>query len=154
VAAETVDPLLQAWQVAWDGHALLHQPLDWFQANVFYPLPNSLAFSDALIGYTPAGLIGSGPKAALMRYDLLFVLSYALAFTGAYALARELGLGGAAPSSRARRLPTHRFALPSGRICTCCPVAGFRSRSRFCCADIGAGVRGGSSGDGPWRRGR
>jgi hypothetical protein len=93
VAAETVDPLLQAWQVAWDGHALLHQPLDWFQANVFYPLPNSLAFSDALIGYTPAGLIGSGPKAALMRYDLLFVLSYALAFTGAYALARELGLG-------------------------------------------------------------
>ncbi len=32
------DPLPQAWQVAWDGHALLHQPLHFFQANVFWPL--------------------------------------------------------------------------------------------------------------------
>src|SRR3954451_13764728 len=38
------DPLPQAWQVAWDGHALAHQPLDFFQANVFWPLKNSLAF--------------------------------------------------------------------------------------------------------------
>ena len=37
------DPLPQAWQIAWDGHALLHQPLDFFQANVFWPLKNSLA---------------------------------------------------------------------------------------------------------------
>src|SRR4051794_24240333 len=35
------DPLPQSWQVAWDGHALLHQPLDFFQANVFWPLKNS-----------------------------------------------------------------------------------------------------------------
>jgi hypothetical protein len=87
------DPLPQAWQVAWDGHALLHQPLDFFQANVFWPLKNSLAFSDALVGYAPAGLIGSGPHAAIVRYDLLFLFAYALAFLGAYLLARELGAG-------------------------------------------------------------
>src|SRR4051794_39147761 len=85
------DPLPQAWQVAWGGHALLHQPLDFFQANVFWPLKNSLAFSDALAGYSPAGLIGSGPHAAIVRYDLLFLFAYALAFFGAYLLARELG---------------------------------------------------------------
>ena len=84
------DPLPQAWQVAWDGHALAHQPLDFFQANVFWPLKNSLAFSDALAGYAPFGLIGSGPHAAVVRYDLLFLLAYALAFFGAYLLAREL----------------------------------------------------------------
>ncbi|MEA2423416.1 MAG: hypothetical protein QOF55_2515, partial [Thermoleophilaceae bacterium] len=67
------DPLPQAWQVAWDGHALLHQPLDFFQANVFWPLRNSLAFSDALVGYAPFGAIGSGPHAAIVRYDLLFL---------------------------------------------------------------------------------
>ena len=39
------DPLVQAWQVAWGGHALLHQPLDYFQANTFWPLKDSLAFS-------------------------------------------------------------------------------------------------------------
>src|SRR3954463_1585832 len=87
------DPLPQAWQVAWDGHALTHQPLDFFQANVFWPLKNSLAFSDALVGYAPFGLIGSGPHAAVVRYDLLFLFAYALAFFGAYLLARELGAG-------------------------------------------------------------
>src|SRR3954451_18659059 len=87
------DPLPQAWQVAWDGHALAHQPLDFFQANVFWRLKNSLAFSDALVGYAPFGLIGSGPHAAVVRYDLLFLFAYALAFFGAYLLARELGLG-------------------------------------------------------------
>jgi hypothetical protein len=87
------DPLVQAWQVAWDGHALASQPLDFFQANQFWPLDDSLAFSDALIGYAPAGLIGSGPEAAIARYDVLFLFAYALAFAGAYLLARELGLG-------------------------------------------------------------
>jgi hypothetical protein len=87
------DPLPQSWQVAWGGHALAHQPLDFFQSNQFWPLRDTLAFSDALIGYAPAGLIGSGPDAAAVRYDLLFLFAYALCFVGAYLLARELGLG-------------------------------------------------------------
>jgi hypothetical protein len=87
------DPLPQSWQVAWDGHALAHQPLDLFQSNQFWPLRDTLAFSDALAGYAPAGLLGSGPEAAVFRYDLLFLFAYALAFAGAYLLARELGLG-------------------------------------------------------------
>jgi hypothetical protein len=87
------DPIVQAWQVAWGGHALLHQPLDLFQANVFWPLRNTLAFSDALIGYAPAGVIGEGAHAAVVRYDLLFLLAYALAFAAPYLLARELGAG-------------------------------------------------------------
>ena len=84
------DPLPQAWQIAWDGHALLTQPLSFFQSNQFWPLNDTLAFSDALIGYTPAGMIGSGP-AAVARYDLLFLFAFALCFFGAYLLARELG---------------------------------------------------------------
>jgi hypothetical protein len=84
---------VQAWQVAWDGHALVNQPLEFFQANQFWPLDDTLAFSDALLGYAPAGLIGSGPEAAVVRYDLLFLFAYALAIVGAYLLARELGLG-------------------------------------------------------------
>src|SRR2546421_9965952 len=93
IAADPGDPLLQAWQVAWDGHALIHQPLHFFQANSFWPLRDSLAFSDALLGYTPAGLLGSGPAAAVVRYDLLFIGAIALAFAATYLLARELGAG-------------------------------------------------------------
>lgn len=87
------DPLAQAWQVAWGGHALLHQPLDFFQANQFWPYPDTLAFSDALVGYAPAGAIGSGPEAATARYTLLYLFAYSLAAFGAYLLARELGTG-------------------------------------------------------------
>src|SRR5215217_5760005 len=86
------DPLAEAWQPAWGGHALLHQPLLFFDANRFWPLKDSLAFGDALIGYAPTGIIGSGPHAAMVRYDLLFIFAYALAFFGAYLLAREVGL--------------------------------------------------------------
>jgi hypothetical protein len=92
VVKDLSDTLLQAWQVAWGGHALTTQPLDYFQSNTFYPLDNSLAFSDALVGYSPTGLIGDGVEAAIVRYNLLFLFSYALAVAGAYLLARELGL--------------------------------------------------------------
>jgi hypothetical protein len=89
------DPLAIAWQPAWGGHALLNQPLDFFDANRFWPIEDSLAFGDALIGYAPTGIIGEGPKDAIVRYDLLFVFSYALTFFGAYLLAREIGIGAA-----------------------------------------------------------
>src|SRR4051812_29384722 len=90
------DPLAESWQAAWGGHALGHQPLHLFQANQFWPFHDTLAFSDALVGYAPAGLVGSGPHAAVFRYDALFLFAYALAFVGAYLLARELGLGSGA----------------------------------------------------------
>jgi hypothetical protein len=94
IAKDLGDPLVQAWQVAWDGHALVHQPLSMFQSNMFWPQHDSLAFSDALVGYAPAGLIGgSGVHAAVARYDVLFLFAYVLCFIGAYLLARELGAG-------------------------------------------------------------
>lgn len=92
IAQDLGDPLVQAWQVAWDGHALKTQPTELFQANTFWPLPDSLAISDALVGYAPAGLIGSGTRAAVARYDALFLFAYALCFLGAWLLARELGV--------------------------------------------------------------
>lgn len=90
------DPIVQAWQVAWGGHALLHQPFEFFQANQYWPLKDTLAFSDALIGYAPTGLIGRGVEATTVRYNLLFLFAYALAFVGAYLLAREFKLRPAA----------------------------------------------------------
>ena len=112
------DPLPQSWQVAWGGHALGHQPLDFFQSNQFWPLADSLAFCDALIGYAPAGLIGSGPEAAVVRYDLLFLFAYALCFFGAYLLApRARARARAAPRSPARRSPSRRSG--SSRTATC-----------------------------------
>jgi hypothetical protein len=94
IGKDTGDPLLETWQVAWIGHALLHSPLHLWQANTFWPYDDTLAFSDALVGYAPVGLFAQGsPHAALLGYNLLFLFAYVLAFLGAYLLARELGLG-------------------------------------------------------------
>lgn len=92
IAPDLGDPLRTAWQVAWTGHALLHDPLHIFNTNAFWPHANSLAFSDSLLGYAPAGLVGRGVTATLVRYNLLFLFAWALPFVGAYLLARELGL--------------------------------------------------------------
>src|SRR5215208_5674071 len=73
IAQDLGDPIRTAWQVAWEGHALVAQPLAFFQANAFYPLRDSLAFSDSLVGYAPAALIGDGVTAAITRYNLLFL---------------------------------------------------------------------------------
>jgi hypothetical protein len=93
ISPDLGDPVRTAWQVAWVGHAMLHDPLDLFDANAFYPHPLSLAFSDSLLGYGPAAFFGSGTIAALVRYNLLFLFAWSLCFVGAYLLARELGLG-------------------------------------------------------------
>ncbi|WP_405115168.1 hypothetical protein OG559_11940 [Micromonospora sp. NBC_01405] len=87
------DPSLQAWQMAWSGHILLTDPAQLWQSNTFFPDSWSFAFSDTLLGYAPAGMIGTGPEAALLRYNIMFVLAHALATLGAYTLARQLGAG-------------------------------------------------------------
>ncbi|HTU77960.1 MAG TPA: hypothetical protein VMF09_04300 [Solirubrobacteraceae bacterium] len=93
IAPDLGDPVRTAWEIAWDGYAILHQPLHVFDSNAFYPHPLSLAFSDSLLGYGPAAFFGSGTVAALVRYNLLFLWAWSFCFVGAYLLARELGLG-------------------------------------------------------------
>ena len=80
IAPDLGDPVRTAWEVAWVGHALLHSPTGVFDSNAFYPHPLSLAFSDSLLGYGPAAFFGSGTVAALVRYNLLFLLAWSLCF--------------------------------------------------------------------------
>ncbi|MEU7981934.1 hypothetical protein AB0B63_25810 [Micromonospora sp. NPDC049081] len=93
IPQDTGDPTLQAWQVAWGGHALLTNPFQVWHSNTFYPEPYTYAYSDTLLGYAPFGMIGDGPVAAVIRYNLLYMLTHALALFGAYALARQVGAG-------------------------------------------------------------
>ena len=92
IPSELQDPVLQAWHLAWGGHALLTQPLHAFQANVHWPLPNALAVTDGMIGFAPLGVLAQSSTGALAEYNVLLVFAYALAGAGAYLLARELGV--------------------------------------------------------------
>ncbi|WP_372450897.1 hypothetical protein [Actinoplanes flavus] len=85
------DPTRQAWRVAWAGHAVIDDPARLWQSNAYYPQKDSFAFGDSLFGYAFAGMIGDGPGAAILRYNILFVVAHALLLIGAYALVRQLG---------------------------------------------------------------
>jgi hypothetical protein len=85
------DSTAQAWLIGWDGHSLLHGFQGLWATNAFYPDRYALALNDSLFGYVPAGLIGHGVTAAVLRYNIIFVLAFALAFLGGYALLRQLG---------------------------------------------------------------
>ncbi|MFY1650355.1 hypothetical protein ACN27J_05600 [Solwaraspora sp. WMMB762] len=128
IPGDIADPTLQAWQVAWGGHALLTDPTGLWHSNTFFPERYTYAYSDTLLGYAPAGMIGSGFEAALIRYNILYVLLYALAFIGAYALIRQLGAGriGAAVAGVAWAFAPWRLAhsghmniLSTGGIALC-----------------------------------
>src|SRR4051794_8478310 len=93
IIGDAGDPTGQAWLLGWDGWAVRHGLAGLWDTNAFYPERNGLAFNDSLLGYVPFGLIGTGPAAAMLRYNVVYVLSFALAMFGMYALARQLGAG-------------------------------------------------------------
>jgi hypothetical protein len=83
------DGRLNAWIMAWDVHALIHQPGRLFQAPIFHPLPDALAFSEnlllpALLG-APALWVG-GP---VLAYNFVLLLSLLVSGLGVELLVRR-----------------------------------------------------------------
>ncbi len=95
VPGDIGDPLLNTWVIAWGAHAALTTPIHLaqggaaglFDANIFYPLPNTLAYSEHLFSTAalvlPLSLVGGQPVAA---YNLSLLLSFPLAGLGMYLL--------------------------------------------------------------------
>ncbi|HEX6322804.1 MAG TPA: hypothetical protein VFZ36_03690 [Vicinamibacterales bacterium] len=91
------DPWLYIWTIGWNVHALTTAPWAIFDANIFYPHPNTLAYSEHLIGTVlfaapVVWLTGS----QLLATNVVAVTSVFLSAVGAYVLVRRLGLSAAA----------------------------------------------------------
>lgn len=87
------DALLNLWVLSWATHALTTNPATLFDANIFYPDPFSLAYTDHQLGVVPIfallwALLGS-PAAA---FDAHYLLAFVLTGLATYAFAREWGL--------------------------------------------------------------
>ncbi|MCL4393490.1 MAG: hypothetical protein M1482_01505, partial [Chloroflexi bacterium] len=92
------DALLNTWIIAWVGHALATDPLGLYHANIFYPYPNTLAFSETLL---PQGLFALPINLAfgntILGYNLVLLGSLLLAAYAMYLLVLDLtGSRGAA----------------------------------------------------------
>jgi hypothetical protein len=88
VAHDPFDPAFQAWTIDWVQHAL-HHPLHLFDANIFAPESNTLAYSDSLIGIAvpllPLRWIGLSPIA---QVNVALLLGTATSAAAAYLFGR------------------------------------------------------------------
>jgi len=94
VLVDAPDTHLYIWTLAWDAHAFATNPLGIFDSNIYHPLPNTLAYSENLIGsaFIAAPIIWLTGD-AMLAMNLVALASCLLSGLGAYLLARRLGLG-------------------------------------------------------------
>jgi len=85
------DALLNMWIMAWDAHALRHDPLNLFNANIFFPEPRTLAYSETLLGYLPLfGPILWLHGSPVLAFNVVLLASFVASGFGMYLLARHL----------------------------------------------------------------
>lgn len=96
VLVDAPDTHLYIWTLAWDVHAFVSNPFGIFDANIYYPLPNTLAYSENLIGsaLVAAPIIWLTGD-AMLAMNLVALSATCLSGLGAYLLARQLGIGAA-----------------------------------------------------------
>ncbi len=85
-------PLRVAAQLAWASHTMFTHPTALWTSPAFLRSPDNVAYSDTTFGYGPLGLAtGKGISGAVAQLNVATMISYLVAFVGAYALARALG---------------------------------------------------------------
>ena len=85
------DPLMVTWVLAWVAHQLPSAPGHLFDANIFYPERNTLAYSETLVvpGALAAPLHWAGVS-PLIVYNLVFLSGFAISGVGVALLVRRL----------------------------------------------------------------
>jgi hypothetical protein len=87
---DRVDGRLNAWILAWDAHALFHAPTSVFDAPIFHPLPDALAFTENLLlpaaVAAPVTLLGN----PVLGYNFLLLVSAMISGLGAQLLVRRV----------------------------------------------------------------
>ncbi len=98
VPADLGDPLFVMWVLAWDCQQLLailrgdfSRLATFFDANIFHPLPLTLAYSEHFIAQAvqvlPVWALTGNP---ILCYNLLYLSTFVLSGLGAYLFVREL----------------------------------------------------------------
>ncbi len=71
------DPQLVTWILAWGVHALTTNPFNLFNANIFYPVQNTLALSEHMFAvvplFAPAYLLTGNP---IIAHNMVFFLAF------------------------------------------------------------------------------
>jgi hypothetical protein len=81
------DPLFSMWRMGWFFHQLGGDPRPLFDANIFYPEPLTLTYSDSMLlpSLTGAPLLAAGLH-PVVAYNVLFLSAFALSALTTYLL--------------------------------------------------------------------
>src|SRR5579872_6187143 len=86
-ASNEGDSRLIIWTLAWDNHVLLDGVPALFDANIFYPAKNALAYSEHLYGISlftlPVYALTRNP---VLAYNLVWLLCFLMSAAAAHAL--------------------------------------------------------------------
>jgi dolichyl-phosphate-mannose-protein mannosyltransferase len=85
------DPYFSIWRLGWVAHAIVTNPRDLFQGNIFYPAPATLGYSDAMLlpGTITAPLFWAEINPVVI-YNVAFLAAIVLSGWTAFRLARSL----------------------------------------------------------------
>jgi hypothetical protein len=83
------DGRLNAWILAWDAHALLHAPSRLFQAPIFHPLADTLAFSENLLLPAVIGAPAQSVGGPVLAYNVVLLVSLLVSGLGVQLLVRR-----------------------------------------------------------------
>jgi hypothetical protein len=85
------DPLFGLWRLAWVAHQIVRDPLNLFDANLYYPSRFTLAYSDAMVlpGVLTAPFFWLGIPAVPL-YSAVVLATFVLAGVAMYMLVRSL----------------------------------------------------------------
>lgn len=87
----TGDGQLSIWNVAWVARTLVEAPAQLYDTNIFYPHPNTLAFSESNIGAGVLALPGYWlTKDAFVAHNSAMFIGFSLTFVATYGLVRYL----------------------------------------------------------------
>lgn len=76
---DNADTQLNEWILAWVAHQLPRDPMHLFDANIFYPAKDSLAFSEPLIAPAVLGApLAWGGASPVLVYNVVLILGFAL----------------------------------------------------------------------------
>lgn len=88
------DPSLNTWILAWQSHALVDDPMSWFDGNMFHPSGDALGYSELMLPLVPVfGVVFLSTGKPLLAHNLVLVGLVLLALLATHALGRHLGLG-------------------------------------------------------------
>ena len=85
------DPLFSMWRMGWIAHQLSGDPRPFFDANIFYPTPLTLTFSDSMLlpSFAAAPFLNAGFRPAIV-YNAFLLVAILASGLATYFLVRRL----------------------------------------------------------------